>query len=233
MRSSMPWRSPRQAIDVLAAIHGIDWRAAGLSAAPGSYVERQILRWRDQLARTPTARRLGDLEPLWTWLLAHRPPDEDQTIVHGDFGFHNLLITADRVTAVLDWELATIGDPLVDLVGLLKSWGPGGDAVNPANDVVARAARALSRNELIARYEGATGRDYVTKRAFYDALALWRSIGITEGVFARGRGDHLADSVSAMVKRLRDLTGAASAASAASAAPPSVLSRTSTRPTPR
>ena len=64
----------RDAVDVLAELHAIDWSGLGLTAAPGSYLERQIIRWNDQLARTPTASRLGELSPLKEWLLAHRPP---------------------------------------------------------------------------------------------------------------------------------------------------------------
>ena len=197
----------RDAIDVLAELHTIDWAALGLTTAPGSYVERQIIRWRDQLARTPTAARLGELSPLTEWLLAHRPSTEERVIVHGDFGFHNLLVTRDRITAVLDWELATIGDPLVDLVGFVKSWGPGALSPNPANDLVARAAGALSRDELIARYEERSGRCFREQRPYYEAFSMWKSIGIFEGVHARSSGSRFVDEVPELVARLRQLVG--------------------------
>jgi aminoglycoside phosphotransferase (APT) family kinase protein len=193
------------AVDVLAALHRIDWRAVGLTSAPGSYVERQIRRWRDQLARTPTAARLGDLSSLADWLLAHRPPAEDRVIVHGDYGFHNLLVARDRVTAVLDWELATIGDPLVDLTGFVKSWGRGAMSPNPANDVVSLAAGAPTRDELIARYEERSGRSFGAQRPYYEALSMWKSIGIFEGVHARSGDGRFADEVPELVGRLRAL----------------------------
>ena len=195
------------AIDIMAELHSIDWRTVGLTSAPGSYVERQIVRWRDQLSRTPTAARLGDLAPLTDWLLAHRPPVEDRVIVHGDFGFHNLLVTRDRVTAVLDWELATIGDPLVDLTGLVKTWGHEALSPNPANDVVSRADGAVSRGDLIARYEARSGRSYGEWQQYYEALSTWKSIGVFEGVHARSSDGRFADEVPQMVARLRQLVG--------------------------
>ena len=197
----------RDAIDVMVELHAIDWRSLGLTSAPGSYLERQIIRWHDQLTRTPTATRLGDLLPMKEWLLAHRPQAEDRVIVHGDFGFHNLLVARDRVTAVLDWELATIGDPLVDLTGFAKSWGDGALSPNPANDVVARAAGALDRDELIAEYEARSGRSFGEHRAYYEALSMWKSIGIFEGIHARSGGSRFVDEVPELVARLRQLIG--------------------------
>ena len=108
---------------------------AGLPVRPGRYLARQIERWRQQLDRTPTAARLGDLDPIEDWLAAHLPAAEETTIVHGDFGFHNLLVDPEggRRYAVLDWELATLGDPLSDLVSMVKGWGPDAAPPNPAN----------------------------------------------------------------------------------------------------
>jgi aminoglycoside phosphotransferase (APT) family kinase protein len=139
------------------------------------------------------------------WLLAHRPPSEDRVLVHGDFGFHNLLVARDRVTAVLDWELATIGDPLVDLTGLVKSWGRDALSPNPANDVVSLAPGAPTRDELIDRYEAASGRSFRSQRAYYEALSMWKSIGIFEGVHARSGGGRFTDEVPELVARLREL----------------------------
>ena len=195
------------AIDVMVDLHAIDWAALGLTTAPGSYLERQIRRWQGQLARTPTAHRLGELTPLMDWLLAHRPPGEEHVIVHGDFGFHNLLVARDRVTAVLDWELATIGDPLVDLIGLVKSWGSGGLSPNPANAVVADAPGAPSRDDLITRYEQRSGRCFREHRHYYEAFSMWKSIGIFEGVHARSGGTRFVDDVPELVARLRHLIG--------------------------
>jgi aminoglycoside phosphotransferase (APT) family kinase protein len=147
------------------------------------------------------------LSPFTEWLLANRPPREEQVIVHGDFGFHNLLVTRDHVTAVLDWELATIGDPLVDLIGFVKSWGSGALSPNPANDVVAHGAGGLTRDDLIARYEERSGRCLRDRRHYYEAFSMWKSIGIFEGVHARSGGSRFIDDVPELVARLRQLVG--------------------------
>jgi len=190
------------AIDALAALHAVDVAASGLEAPEGSYLIRQIDRWRDQLARTPTAARLGDLEPVVAWLRHQRPLDEARTIVHGDYGFHNLLVSADRVDAVLDWELATLGDPVADLFSFLKSWGPDAMAPNPANDAVALRPGSPTRDALLGRYEDATGREVRTRAPFYDAFGLWRSIGIFEGIHARSGGTRFRDETPKLVARI-------------------------------
>lgn len=190
------------AIDTLAALHGIDWRRAGLGVPEGSYLDRQVDRWSKQLSATPTAHRLGDLSGAANWLRSNRPRHEDSTIVHGDYGFHNLLVTERRIEAVLDWELATIGDPLVDLIGLIKSWGPGGLSPNPANAKVAQAPGAHSAEQMIDRYESLTGRDFRSQRRFYEAFSLYKSIGIFEGIHARSGATRFADEPPELVRRL-------------------------------
>jgi aminoglycoside phosphotransferase (APT) family kinase protein len=175
-------------IDTLAALHAVDWSARGLTTSPTPYLERQVQRWQQQLALTATATRPGGLAELTAWIVANRPPSTAATIVHGDYGLHNLLVSDDerpRVTAVLDWELAAIGDPIADLVNFLKSWGPSPltAAPNPANDAVtSRGAPGV--DELVARYEQRSGRR-MQHRRWYEAFTLWKSVGILEGLHAR------------------------------------------------
>jgi aminoglycoside phosphotransferase (APT) family kinase protein len=191
------------AVDVLARLHAIEPATTALDAPPGSYLTRQIDRWRSQLERTPTAARLGPLDDIVQWLHGHRPPDEDRTIVHGDYGFHNLLVSARRIEGVVDWELATLGDPVADLCSLLKSWGSNAIVPNPANDVVAAAAGAPSRDALVARYERRTGRSVAPHLAFYDVFGCWRSIGIFEGIHARTGGARFGEETPRLVLRAR------------------------------
>jgi aminoglycoside phosphotransferase (APT) family kinase protein len=207
-----PWRGDAgalaaSALDTLADLHAVDPADVGIEGPPGRYLERQVRRWRGQLARTPTAGRLGDLDALARWLSGHLPASEERRIVHGDYGFHNLLVDGDRVVAVLDWELATVGDPLADLAFFVKSWGPGALSANPAQDAVALRPGAPDRAGLEARYEQRSGRSLGPTRAFYDVFALWRSIGIQEGVHARSGGRLLVDEVPAMVATARRLAG--------------------------
>lgn len=195
----------RSAVAVLASLHAIDWRERGLPARAGSYLERQVLRWKLQLEQTPTAGRLPRLDSLHRWLCEHLPEDSGQTIVHGDFGFHNLLVRGERVSAVLDWELATIGDPLTDLVGLMKSWGADAPAPNPANQAVTERPGAPDRETLARWYEHATGRALGPNRAFYEILGLWKSIGILEGIHARTGGVRFEQAVPALVRRAESI----------------------------
>jgi aminoglycoside phosphotransferase (APT) family kinase protein len=195
-------RLARGAIEVLAALHAIDWRERGLEARPGSYLERQVDRWKRQLEQTPTAGRLSRLDAIHAWLADHLPADADQTIVHGDFGFHNLLVDANGIGAVLDWELATIGDPLTDLMGLMKGWGADAPAPNPAHRELTTPPAAPGRDALAAWYERATGRTFGENRIFYEVLGIWKSIGILEGIHARSEGQRFVEEVPALTKRV-------------------------------
>ena len=88
------------------------------------YVARQVAGWTDRLARAATD-DLGDWSPVTGWLDAHQPADVGQCLIHNDFRFDNLVLDAGRrlrVTGVLDWEMATVGDPLMDLGGALAYW---------------------------------------------------------------------------------------------------------------
>lgn len=197
------------AIDTLADIHAIDVATVGIIERDGSYLARQIDRWQRQLARTSTATRLGDLEPIVHWLHAHRPVDEARTLIHGDYGFHNLLVSTHRIEAVLDWELCTFGDPVADVYSFLKSWGPGAVAPNDANDIVANAEGAPRRTELLARYASRSGRDIGRHERFYEMFGLWRSIGMFEGIHARSGAARFADETPQLVARAQGMMAAA------------------------
>lgn len=197
------------AVDALVALHATDPDLLDARRDGRGYLARQIDRWAEQLGRTPTAARLGDLAPIVAWLHDARPGDEGRAIVHGDYGFHNLLVSAGRVEAVLDWELATVGDPVADVFSFLKSWGPDARTPNPANERVWRMPGAPTRAELLARYAAASGRDVTTHEAFYEAFGVWRSVGIFEGIHARTAGARFAAETPQLVARLRAMMSAA------------------------
>jgi aminoglycoside phosphotransferase (APT) family kinase protein len=104
--------------ETLAMIHGVDWKAAGLSdfGKPGNYMARQVSRWSRQYEAAKTE-PLAGMDLLISWLNEHIPGDETATVVHGDFRLENTIIhpTEPRILAVLDWELSTLGHPLADL----------------------------------------------------------------------------------------------------------------------
>jgi aminoglycoside phosphotransferase (APT) family kinase protein len=110
---------------VLAALHGLDWKACGLAGfgAGERYVERQIARWTRQYRATAT-HRIDAMERLMGWLAERVPAQSETTVVHGDYRLDNVVFhpTQPRIVAVLDWELATLGDPLADLAYHCMGW---------------------------------------------------------------------------------------------------------------
>ena len=114
------------ALDTLVALHRVDVEAAGLaslSRGPG-YVARQVGGWSERYRRARTD-DVGDFEDVMAWLDAHQPEDVAQALIHNDFRFDNLVLSLDdptEVIGVLDWEMATIGDPLMDLGGAIAYW---------------------------------------------------------------------------------------------------------------
>lgn len=173
----------RSMIDVLARLHAVDWSAIGLEARPGDYLQRQVRRWTRQLELTSSASRLGTrLAEVTSWIHANVPESARQTIVHGDYTLNNVIVSPPpdaTVAAVLDWEMATIGDPVTDLVWLVRGWGS--DA-QPSNWIASHPG-ALTPDEAIEAYEQASGTS-VGDLHFYEAFCAWKGIAILEGLYA-------------------------------------------------
>jgi aminoglycoside phosphotransferase (APT) family kinase protein len=187
----------RAIVEALASLHGARWRELDLDGfgRPDGFLERQVNRWRAQYERYKI-RDLPEFEPLADWLEQNRPPDSEPAILHGDFHADNCLLTLEsppRVAAILDWEMATIGDPLLDLGLLLAFWGderPSLPAM-PRVQAFSRGIGAPSRVELAAHYEAAGGRS-VEHLDYYLVLAFWKLAAIVEGAYAlfvRGETD--------------------------------------------
>jgi aminoglycoside phosphotransferase (APT) family kinase protein len=200
VRSSIPpaWasapdthgRALEEMIDTLVAIHAVDWRGTVLGTLeprPG-YLAKQIERWIDQLDSyggrdLPTARSLAE------WLRRHRPPDQELALCHGDYKLDNLLFDSEpppRLLAVLDWEMAALGDPLVDLAwALIFHPGPEGTMPLGRGKEPAFSLEDLpGRSSLIERYSAASGRD-VGAMAWYDVFARWKLAIVLEGSYAK------------------------------------------------
>ncbi len=178
-------------VDVLARLHAVDWKAAGLEGfgRPEGYLARQVRRWTQQWERS-RVEPLPAIDELMRRLAAALPESPPATIVHGDYRLGNLsLDPADpgRVVAVFDWEMATLGDPLADLGYLLMSWGEPGDpkvaGVGSFRDVTT-APGFPTRAELRAAYAERTGRS-VESLDFYVVLAFTKLAVISEGIYAR------------------------------------------------
>jgi aminoglycoside phosphotransferase (APT) family kinase protein len=194
-------------IDLLVDLQKVDWRAVGLDdfGRPDGYLARQLRRWVDQLRRTvPFTRPLPAMERVRGWLEEHVPESPAPTIVHGDFKLDNVMWAVGdppRVIALLDWEMATIGDPLADLGWMLSYWPDPADSTVQGAFALSfdPAPGRLSRREMLDRYEAKTGRK-MTSFAFYHVLALFKLAIILEGSYARFLAGQADDPMFARMK---------------------------------
>jgi aminoglycoside phosphotransferase (APT) family kinase protein len=184
-------RIGEQLIDALVEIHGCDWQAAGLEGfgKPTGYLERQLRRF-GGLWELNKTRDVPAVERVGTWLAEHMPESGPATIVHGDYRLGNTMFAGRapaQLVAVLDWEMATIGDPLADVGYMCMFWTEAGDpegGLRAALGNVTRAEGYPTRAELIARYEEASKRS-MTDLRWYVTLALWKSVVFMEGNYKR------------------------------------------------
>jgi aminoglycoside phosphotransferase (APT) family kinase protein len=181
-------------VDAIASLGSIDYRAVGLDGFgnPDGFLDRQVSRWKRQLdgyARHegwPGAQGLPEIERLATWLAAEQPTSFTPGILHGDFHLKNVLFRNDgpEIAAVIDWELATIGDPMLDLGWLLATWRDPGAPASDAQIVVEPWDGFPTPAELIARYAESSGRD-ISRADWYAVLACYKLAILLEGTFAR------------------------------------------------
>ena len=182
-------RLGEEMIDGLAALHRLDWQAAGLAdfGRPEQFLERQVPRWTRQY-ESHAVRDLPRFGEVGDWLERHRPAQWTPGLMHGDLHLDNCLFSArePRLLAIIDWELATIGDPLLDVGLALAFWGsrPVDPPAMPQVQGVSRGAGGPERDVLAARYAERSGRS-VTDLGWYMALALWKLAAIVEGAYAQ------------------------------------------------
>jgi len=187
-------------IDALAALANVDHRAIGLEdfGKPDGFLGRQVERWLGQLESYKAmpgyaARTLPGLDRVAAWLAANTPPMSAPGILHGDYQFINVMFrhgAPARLAAIVDWEQATIGDPLLDLGWVVSGWSDPGEPLARGSYVRNREGLPTKR-ELIARYAERTGRD-VAHLDYYVVLAKFKLAALLEGHYARslaGKGD--------------------------------------------
>ena len=213
-------RMGEELVDALAEAHGVDWCACGLqhfTRDPNAYLARQLRRF-GGLWEHHRTRDLPAIERVGAWLAEHLPRSGRPTIVHGDYRLGNAMFSSRapaRLTAILDWEMATIGDPLADVGYLCALWVQRDDPPLGMFELsaVTRAEGFPTRDELVARYEAASGRSVGDIRP-YRVLALWKAAIFMEGNLRRalaGSSDDpwvrgFGEGVVQIAERARELT---------------------------
>lgn len=180
-------------VEAIAALGAIDYRAVGLDGfgKPDNYLERQVGRWKAQLAGYtdlpgwPGPGAIPGVDRVACWLDAHLPAGYRPGIIHGDFHLANVMVRPDsgNLAAVVDWELSTIGDPLLDLGWLLATW-PEGDAPHATDVAITPWEGFATPDELVAHYAETSGRD-LSALDWYVVLACFKLGIILEGTHAR------------------------------------------------
>jgi aminoglycoside phosphotransferase (APT) family kinase protein len=186
------------AVDTLARLHAVDYHAAGLGeiGRAEGFLERQLAGWVGRFERA-RADPLPEVEPLVKWLESHLPAEGETTLIHNDYKLNNLLLDPaqpGRVRAVLDWEMATVGDPLLDLGVALGYWVEPGDPESLRDLVPTVTSRPgfLTRRELARRYAERSGRD-VTALEWHLPFAYFKLAGILQQIYARWTGGQTRD----------------------------------------
>ena len=232
VRDTMPaWLTEGRRRDVgldlvhaLAEIHSAPYQPfvdSGIGRASG-YLERQVRRWRGQregMLAAGGGRDLPDYDAVSAWLGDHLPQDAgDPAVVHGDYKLDNVILdgSTGRVAAVVDWEMATVGDPLADLGYFLSFWVEPGESVPFLGDAAVTAQPGWpTRDELAGHYAELTGR-VMTDLRFYVTLAVWKLAILLEASYHRhlaGTTDDpffalLETGVPALLARARENCGA-------------------------
>ncbi|MDJ0397608.1 phosphotransferase family protein [Rhodococcus rhodochrous] len=182
-------------VDLLVELHGIDPESAGLSelGRGSGYVARQVAGWTSRYAKARTD-NVPDFARVTEWLAARQPQDVAQTVIHGDFRLDNIVLDENdplKPVAVLDWELATIGDPLMDLGSSLAYWVQADD-----DDMLLLTKRQpsdlpgmLIRQEIVEYYSERTGLP-VDGWGFYEVFGLFRLAVIAQQIYYRYHHGH-------------------------------------------
>lgn len=193
-------------IETLIQLQSIDYQQAGLAklGKPEGYLERQVNGWikRFDHSKTDTYSHVAELE---NWLKANRPLTSDTTIVHNDFKLNNLVLDEKdpgKTTGVLDWELATIGDPLTDIGSTVAYWGQTGDPDLGIN-FISNQPGFYSRREFVEAYARKSGRD-VSDISYYVAFGFYKLGVILQQIYYRWKTGELDDD------RFETLNGAVS-----------------------
>ena len=193
------WNLCTALVDNLAMLHSVDYTAEGLGdlGKPEGYVARQVTGWIDRYAKAQTD-MLPAMDRLSIWLKEQMPKESGAALIHNDFKYDNLLLDPSdltRIVAVLDWEMATVGDPLMDLGTTLGYWVEASDPEPMLKTATGPTyvPGSMSRRELLDRYASRTGRS-MPNAVFYYCFGLYKIAVIIQQIYARFVRGHTQDS---------------------------------------
>jgi aminoglycoside phosphotransferase (APT) family kinase protein len=182
---------------VIAALHSVDPASVGLAdfGKPGNYVERQIARWIKQY-RAAETERIDAMENLIEWLPKNVPQDTANALTHGDYRFDNVIFhpTEAKILAVIDWELATLGDPMADFVYHCMQYRMPGVSISSIDDTDKKMRGIPTEAEYRALYCERTGRKEIPYFDFYMAFNMFRLVGILQGIVKRALDGNAANA---------------------------------------
>ncbi len=184
-------------VDTLVALHAVDLDACGLGdfGRPQGYAERQVSGWTRRWQKSMTE-EVPQLDRAAAWLAANMPPEQPGTLIHNDFKYDNVVYAPDdlgKIIAVLDWEMATVGDPLMDLGTSLAYW------IEEADEAILQTVAGptalpgnLSRAQVAERYAEKSGRS-LDDIVFYYVYGLFKVAVIGQQIFYRYHHGHTSD----------------------------------------
>lgn len=186
-------------IDCLVRLHAIDISITGLGALgkPEGFLERQVYGWAERWNRSKTD-SISEMDGIIRWLVEHRPGSQAPTLVHNDYKLDNVMLRLGHtvgIEAVLDWEMATVGDPLAD-VGLSLcywAWAEAPQLGTPPAAALTRQPGWYTRDQFIERYAERSGRD-LSHIGYYEVLGLFKLAVILEQIYCRFRRGQTQDA---------------------------------------
>ena len=172
-------------VTTLTELHNFDVQSSGLKdlGKHDGYVERQLIRWNKQFS-AQKVREINDLDVATNILLEKIPTQQRVSIVHGDYRLDNVRVKDNNVSAVLDWELCTLGDPLADLGTVIASWADKKEQDSPFIYSPSLSGGFPSRDKILTMYEENSQLN-LSEIEFYVRLSFWKHAMIMEGVYVR------------------------------------------------
>jgi aminoglycoside phosphotransferase (APT) family kinase protein len=176
-------------VDALVDLHAVDYSAAGLAdfGKPVGYIERQVTGWTKRYVDSQTD-DIPAVNEAAAWLQSHMPAEGPPALIHNDFKFDNVIFdpSLERITGVLDWEMATVGDPLMDLGTSLSYWVEAGDPQTFYQLPFGPTAKPgmMTRQQFADRYLERSGRT-APNLVFYYAFGLWKTAVVLQQIYYR------------------------------------------------